>query len=369
MLGYDRATNFYLYETRYFDSGQAQFGERNQGGAPRTGYSNFGNPDLRWETSHELNLGIEGMAFNESLMFEFNYFNEIRDDIIYDNPFSIYSPTFGNQYIPQNLGKIENNGVDGKVSYSGGAGDFRYTIGTNFLYVKNKVIEANAIHNPEGYRDVRGKSSDVIFGYVSKGLFKDKNQVSSAPFQTLGEYGVGNIQYEDLDGDGVITEQDQKVIGNNFPRTSFGVSLNINYKGFGLSVLGTSELGVDYIKNSTYYRNSGEGKYSVIALDRFHPVNNPNGSQPALTTKYPSNDYQASTFWIQDASFFRLKNAEISYTFSKDTRIAKIIRLYLRGTNLFVLSNVKDLDPEVPDSGVNNYPLFRTLTGGLTVGF
>ena len=177
------------------------------------------------------------------------------------------------------------------------------------------------------------------------------------------------MSYQDLNNDGVVNEQDRTVIGNNFPRASFGVNLDATYKGFGLSILGTSELGVDMIKNNAYFRNSGQDKYSVLATDRFHPVNNPNGTQPILTTQNSINDNAASTFWLESASFFRMKNVELSYTFSNDLWTVKKMRFYVRGTNLFVISNIKDLDPEVPNSGVSNYPLFRTVTGGVTLGF
>lgn len=136
-----------------------------------------------------------------------------------------------------------------------------------------------------------------------------------------------------------------------------------------MSVLGVADSGVDMIKSNSYYRNNGEGKYSVLASDRFHSVNNPNGTQPILTTLNPINDTVSSTFWMENAAFFRLKNVELSYSFSNDLWLAKTTRFYIRGTNLFVLSSVKDLDPEVPNSGVTNYPLFRTLTAGVSVAF
>ncbi|WP_161554579.1 SusC/RagA family TonB-linked outer membrane protein [Sinomicrobium soli] len=368
MMGYDRATGFYLFNTRFTDGGNVNFGERNQQGVGRTVYNSLGNPDLKWETSTELNLGVEGLFFNRSLAVEANYFNEVRDDIIFNSPSSIYSATFY-PYTPHNLGKVVNNGIDGKITYYGSSGNFRYDIGANFLYVKNRVVKADAIDHPDTYLNVEGNPSDAIFGYVSDGLFRSDEAVANSPYQALGPYKTGNISYRDLNNDGIVNEQDRKIIGNSFPRTSIGINANFKYKGFGMSLLGTSELGVDFMRNSTYYRNSGEGKYSVLARDRFHPVNNPGGNLPALTTYNPTNDYQGSTFWIQDASFFRMKNVEVSYTFSNDTWTVRNIRVYLRGTNLFVLSKEKDLDPEVPASGVDNYPLMRIVTGGLTIGF
>ncbi len=369
LLGYDRATDFYLYDTRYSNNGNQSFGERNQGGAGRTGFNNFGNPDLRWETSYEFNVGAEGWLVDRSLKFEVNYFNTLRDDIIYNNPASVFSDISGGFNPPQNLGRVSNQGIDGSITYLGKSGDFKYDLGANFLIVKNKLKENNTINNPNAYLDPRGYSTDAIFGYVAEGLFRSQDEVEAHPFQTLGDYGVGNIKYKDLDGDGVITDQDRTVVGNSFPRASIGFQAYLQYKRWAVSLLTTTELGVDFVKNNAFYRNAGEGKYSTLALDRFHPVNNPSGDQPALTTTNAANDFRTSSFWVDSASFLRLKNAEISYTIKGDTYFAKMLRLHIRGTNLFIISDEKDLDPEVPNSGVNNYPLFRTITGGVTVGF
>ncbi|MCG1035815.1 SusC/RagA family TonB-linked outer membrane protein [Polaribacter sargassicola] len=369
VLGYDANTDFYLYETRYSNNGSMSFGERNSTSSARIGFDNFGNPDLKWEKSKEYNIGIEGLAFNKSVQFEFNYFNQRRTDIIYSSPSSNTSGTIGYVKIPENLGELKNQGFDGSINWLKNYGDFKFNIGGNFLISKNKVISADVIDNMDTYLNATGQASDVIFGYVSNGIFKTQEEVDAAPFQALGDYGVGNLSYQDLNDDGIINEQDRKVIGNSFPRASFGINLNTEYKGFGLSVLGVADTGVDMIKNNVYYRNFGQGKYSVLASDRFHPVNNPNGTQPKLTTLTPLNDNVTSTFWLDNAAFFRLKNVELSYTFSNDSWIVKNTRFYVRGTNLFVLSGVKDLDPEVPNSGVTNYPLFRTVTAGLSLAF
>lgn len=150
-------------------------------------------------------------------------------------------------------------------------------------------------------------------------------------------------------GDKIIDSRDKKAIGNSFPRTSFGVDFNLGYKGWNLYVLGTAELGMDKLMTNTYFWNKGEGKYSVQALDRYHPVNNPEGSYPRLTTTEGTNNFVNSTFWIQNGSFFRLKNVELSYTFGMEHKkiLCKRIKVFARGTNLFVISNEKNLDPEV----------------------
>src|SRR5690606_31597702 len=153
----------------------------------------------------------------------------------------------------------------------------------------------------------------------------------------------------------------------SFPRTTLGINVNINYKGFGLYLLGTSELGVHAMRNNSYYWSQGEDKYSVFVRDRFHPANNPTGSVPALTSLAALNDFRSSTFWMEDASFFRLKNVQLSYTIANAAWVVKQLRFYVRASNVFVISAIKELDPEALNAGVNRYPVFRTVTGGLAL--
>src|SRR5690606_6161745 len=103
-----------------------------------------------------------------------------------------------------------------------------------------------------------GLPSDALFGLVSNGIIRDETQLANRPAQAMGPYGIGSLGYEDLNGDGVVNEQDQTKIGNSFPRTTLGINVQLNYKGFGLFVLGTSGLGLDVLKNNSYYWNDGE---------------------------------------------------------------------------------------------------------------
>lgn len=150
-----------------------------------------------------------------------------------------------------------------------------------------------------------------------------------------------------------------------------GIDFNVSYKGWGLYLQGYSELGVHTWATNAYYWNNGEGKYSKLALDRYHPANNPTGSYPRLTTTAGENNFRNSSFWLKNASFFRMKNVELSYTFNQfsPSSVVKKMKVFARGANLFVLSSVKDLDPELLNAGVTNYPVTRTFTGGVSFVF
>jgi TonB-linked SusC/RagA family outer membrane protein len=369
ILGYDRATAFYLFDDRWGNNGTYTLGEANAGNTvPRTSLNLIGNPDLKWEKSRELNIGVEARMFDNNVSLEFNYFNELRYDMVI-NPFNIYSTFSGGLYPRLNIGETFNNGVEGQITWQNKIGEVDLRLGGNFIFSKNDVLaNESLIFNEQNLNSIN-QSSDIVFGYLANGLFKNQAEVDAAPKQTLGQYGVGDISYADLNGDNIIDERDRKVIGNNFPRTSIGLDVNLKYRGIGLYVLGTSELGVNNMRDNNYYRNNAESKYSILALDRFHPVNNPDGNMPRLTTYSGSNNNVASTYWIENANFFRLKNVELSYDLAAGGKTVQNYRFFARGTNLFVLSDNKDLDPEVINAGVTNYPLYRTFTLGASVNF
>jgi TonB-linked SusC/RagA family outer membrane protein len=368
ILGYDRATDFYLFNNRWYDNGNIGFNERNQNNILRSSIDLIGNPELEWEKAREMNFGVEGLAFNQRLQFEFNYFDELRYDIII-NPTSLYTGLHGGLLPFTNFGETSNKGLEGAVNWRQSIGDLQIQIGGNFIYSKNKILKTNEILHPDEYLRQTGMPSDAIFGYVSEGLFTDQSQVDTHDPQIFGNYGPGDIAYTDLNNDNVIDSNDREMIGNNFPRTTLGIDMDLTYKGFGLYVLGTSELGVNQMLNNSYYWNYGEGKYSAMVRDRWHAVDNPDGTYPRLTTTNGDNNFRGSTFWLEDASFLRLKNVELSYTITKASDFAKSYRFYVRGTNLLVLSKIKDLDPEVVNAGVTDYPVLRTITGGVSFKF
>jgi TonB-linked SusC/RagA family outer membrane protein len=368
VLGYEGGTAFYLYDSRFNNNGTYPFGETNNTKPFQiSSLGIIGNPDLQWEKSREINIGIEGLAFKNKINFEFNYFNNLRYDIAI-NPGNDYSALAGGLYPRLNNGRVANSGVEGNINYQTKIGQVNFNIGGNFIYSKNNVKANNDVLFIDDNLRTINQPSDVIFGYVARGLFKSQAEINAAPFQTLGAYQVGDIAYQDLNNDNIIDGRDRKIIGNNFPRAALGLNMQFKYKNFGLYVLGTSELGVDRILDNSYYRNGGEGKYSTLALQSYSSTN-PNGIYPRLSTVSRSNNNSTSTFWLQSASFFRLKNAELSYSIGNTNATVKNYSFFLRGTNLFVLSTNKDLDPEVLNSGVTNYPIYRTLTLGASVKF
>ncbi len=370
ILGYDAATSFLLYENLWSDNGSTAFGEKNKTSATVKDVNIWGNPDLGWEKAREINVGLEGVAFDKRLFFEANYFNEYRYDIV-DIVDENYSGIYGDFTMYTNYEAVTNQGFELGLAWMDKKGDLSYTLGLNATYAKNEFTIKDEVAYPE-WRQEEGKPTNVIMGYESLGLFGKDVNLASAPDQSAlgGSYGEGDIAYKDQNNDGVIDELDKVDLGVSFPTTQLGLTLDLNYKRFGLYVLGTASFGVTKQLTNTYYQNYGNLKYSTLAWDAYHPIRNPQGTQPALTTTDSQNNTVTSDFWTESGNFFRLKNVELSYTLDfKPSSVIKKSKFFVRGNNLLVLSKIDDLDPEAPNGGVTNYPVLRMLTGGVSVSF
>lgn len=367
LLGFDSATSHLLYERVWEQSGSFRFGTTANGStAYITNFIRNANPDLKWEKSLEMNLGVEGLFFGSRLKVEADWFRETHYDIIGLND-AAHGDYIGDFVTYKNMGSVFNQGIDAAVEWTDSKGDFTYSVGANVLWSKNKVLEWDQVLHGETYRYTVGNSTDAMFGHVAEGLFGKDVPLEGHEQQAFGHYQEGDIAYSDLNGDGVVDGRDVKVLGNTFPRTTLGINIDLRYRGWGLYILGYAELGVYKWASNSYYWNYGENAYSVLALDRWHPVNNPDGSYPRLTTTDDANNWQNSTFWLKKTDWFRLKNIELSYTFDNfRNSLLKDIKVFVRGANLFVLSSVPELDPELLDAGLTNYPVTRTFTIGAT---
>jgi hypothetical protein len=181
---------------------------------------------------------------------------------------------------------------------------------------------------------------------------------------------VGNIKYEDLNGDKVIDKYDRVVIGNSSPRLMYGANFKVGYKAFDLyaSFLGYGKYDRLITEDNSYFHAYQDRKYSNAVVDGL-----PNGNEhPLLTTSTPTNDTQTSSYWIANGSFLKLKNVSLSYTLpqsvSNAVRLGEV-KLYVYGSNLFTVSKIKELEPESLKAGISDYPLFSTYAMGLSISF
>ncbi len=320
-----------------------------------------------------INIGTQGELFGRSISFEVNYFNEKNYDKISNMAASTPTIIGSTQFLPAvNYGEDTRWGIDGMIQYSKSVGDFNFSLGANAMYMRAKYLVVDEPDALEEYKKLAGKDMDLFWMYQADGLYQNPGEITSSGItQSWGAVQPGDIRYVDYNGDDVIDEYDIQTTGAHSPRFFYGVNLSAGYKGFNLSVLGQGVANGDVMLNSSRYFwvNGTKQNYSELMLDRFPVTNN----YPRLTT-LSLNNYQNSTFWLGNAAYFRLRNVELSYTLPAALagRMAMTnFRVFARGTNLFVLSELKkyDVDPERINAGITGYPIFKTVTLGVSCKF
>ncbi len=370
MLGYDRSNAYPITVNRWDNTNNVVFGDGNSGKSyPVVNLITYGSPLLDWEESTELNIGIEGATFHSRLQYEANVFMENRTNIatiVNEN----YSLLHGNFLPTENYLEVNNKGFEMMLQWSDAIENLHYSVGTNMLYAKNIYTQKDEVFYTDEYRRTEGLPTDVIMGFVSEGLFSSATEIDNDHRQNLGTHtSIGDLNYKDLNNDLIVDELDQKAIGNSTPRFTFGVNVKLNYKGLGFYALGTGAMGYDVdLKN--YYYHSGSEKYNIHAREAYNLTSN-TGTLPRLTTTGRAANSKTSDFWLYKGDYFRLKNVELSYTLRNPSASALInkTKFFVRGTNLFVLSDIKDVDPEVPMAGISNYPVLSTYSAGLSINF
>jgi hypothetical protein len=263
----------------------------------------------------------------------------------------------------ENYGKYQTQGAELGINYNTKIGDLGIRAEANFAYAVPKTITVDELNYEESYRKLSDKPTDAMFGYVALGLFADQNEINTSPFQTFGTVKPGDIKYQDLNGDDVIDDRDQKMIGNSSARFQTGVNISLSYKKFELFMLGSGQTGDHTYYTSAYYWVYGDRKYSEVVMDRWTPATAATASYPRLTSLSNSNNFRNSTFWLYENNWFNLNTAQLTYSFPDNFIGLKNLRLYVRGSNLLMISKIKDKSQLT----IGSTPQMRTISFGLNV--
>ena len=362
----------YLYRTEWYRGIGASFGSAE--GATETisttYMSQYGNEDLSWGTIRQFDIGMEAVLFKSRLKFQLDYYNIIKDGIITT---AVISDVIGAKKYYDNINKNKYWGIDGTVTWSEQLKDFNYSIGVNFGYNTSEVLAFNEVNNPYPWMNRTGERVGEIYGFEALGVFKDANEINNAPTQYLGEVQPGNLRYKNLnpeDDDKVEAKTDEKAIGNNTPLFKLGMPVTLKYKNIEFYMLGVGYFGQDInTVNHPYFHAQGEQKYSNYVAQNAWTNG---GANPKLTTASSPNDNTVSSHWIQDASFFKIKNIELSIDLSsvlakKNDKTG--CKLFVRATNIYTATSFDTLDPENPYGGVSTFATMSTLTAGLKLSF
>lgn len=340
-----------------------------------------GNPDLKWETTTQTNVGLDFGLINNSLSVSMDYYIKKTKDMLTIPP--TLSVEGENAARWMNTGDMENKGFELTIDYrSPEYGDFSWGANLNLSRYKNKLVKYNnMVKNVGGdVRLIEGEPMGVYYGYVVDGIFQNKDQVSNHAIQQGAD--VGRLMYRDIDGNGVINDKDQCIIGDPNPDFTAGLNLDLRWKGFTLSAFFTGEFGFDVYnttKRQLDFMSSGiiSTNRGVDILNAWSETNT-NSSIPAISVVDNNNEMRMSTYYVEDGTYVKMKYLKLQYSFP--TNILKKIKaeslnVYAQVENVFTATGYSGLNPELPLGGygarIDNgpYPTPRTYTFGVNVQF
>lgn len=359
------------------------------GGQPQSAYYTGGyiHDNLTWSRTHTYNFGMELRAFQGKLGIEFDWFYKLTSRILESDSGGTYAPSLGgNNPAWLNSGRVDNRGFELTLRH---ANSFRngwsYALTGNLSWARNRVLSRRIADDHPSYRAILGEPLGSIYGFQALGLFQTQEQVDNYPTAPSGWAGLGEIMYKDIDGDGKIDrDHDYVKIGRSTtPEMSFSLNMDVAWKNISLSVLWQGVALCDYqlsglygnghTDNTMYTRPFyGDGNAAYYLVENSWRPDHTNAEYPRLHAITNSNNANASTWWIRNGAYLRLKDVRLSYALPKKL-LSKIgierTSIYVAGTNLLTFSAFKYIDPENP--GINNgyYPQQRTYSIGLNLTF
>ncbi len=353
------------------------------GAAPSRSY----NPDIKWEKNEQLDIGFDGSVLGNRLGFSVDvYQRRSKDLILYVAP-PFVSGTY--ESVPFNTGTLQNRGID--ISLNGKIvthNEFNWNANAILSTYKNKVVSLGlAAPLDNGFtritggslRTTQGLPANYFYGFVTEGIFQTWAEVAAHAVQTAGtdpttSTAPGDIKFKDINGDGIINDQDRANIGNANPTFTYGLTNTFTYKNFELSVFVQGSQGNKVLNFSRWYTEGGvsNGNYSNDVIGRWTAAGT-SSKMPRLTLNDPNGNNRVSDRFVEDGSYLRIKNVRFAYTIPTkwaDRMKLKKTQLYLSAQNLITLTNYSGMDPEI-GGGVDLgfYPQARTLLVGVTVDF
>jgi len=345
-------------------------------------YLMLANQGITWEVAKKHDVGVDFSLFHNKFSGTIDYFHETREGIFMTRRYIPEIVGVSNSNQPSaNVGKVRSSGVDGNIAFTEKIGDVNFTLRGNFTYSKNKILEYDEQYSHYDYSRQAGFRVDQARGLVALGLFKDYDDIRYSPDQSSlkGDFEIapGDIKYKDINGDGKIDDNDIVPIASTTkPNLIYGFGLSASWKGFDFNVLfqgvGKSSF---FINGFTVYPFSQKSWGNILtdvkgnywSLGENEDIH---AKYPRLTYGNNSNNNRASTYWLRDGSYMRLKNLEIGYTLPKSlvsSMHIQNIRVYFMGTNLLTFSDFDLWDPELGSSNGQQYPLSKTYTIGMTI--
>ena len=387
----------------YGSYGNYSFGNSKDTYTPGAYPKRLASPDLTWETSEQTNVGIDARFLNSRLAFTFDWYNKKTKDLLVDVP---VDPTTGFRTMKKNAGTVENKGIEIALDWHDKMGsDFRYNVGWNMAYNHNEVTKVNSnqkynnggndlLAQNTGYmaRFEEGHPIGYFWGYKTAGVIQNHQDLETY-VSTLKDHDPanskqgaslkpGDLKFVDVNGDGVINDDDKTDLGNPMPDVTMGINLGASYKGFDLSVTGYAALGQQVARSYRKFTDGEQENYTTEVYSYWNGEGTSN-KYPLLARMNEGANWQTiSDIYVENASYFRLQNLTVGYDFKNIWKNCPFqqLRLYFAAQNLFTITGYKGMDPEngialnssepwVTGVDVGNYPQPRTFMFGVNVKF
>ncbi|MBD0256565.1 MAG: TonB-dependent receptor, partial [Cytophagales bacterium] len=383
------------------------FGTGSQAAAPGVGPNNLGNPDIKWETTEQTDIGLDASFLNGRLSLTADYFIRNTFDILLQVPVPANLGAPENKVI-RNLGEVQNKGFELALGWNDTRGRFTYGISGNLTTLQNKVTSlgsgqaVNTVINAGGAelasRVEQGEPIAYFYGFKTDGLFRTQAEIDEAnerAKQITGnadavfQGGVvpGDRRFLDINNDGVIDQKDRTKIGSPIPGLTYGLNVNLGYRGFDFTLFlqGVSDVDIMNGTRRQLYdlRNfNGQGVQNVSRdmLNRWAP-DNTETDVPRITYATTPNNIRGSDFYVENGAFLRARNMQLGYVLPGGlTRRFGVerLRVYVAAQNLFTITDYTGFDPEIGDYNQDalksrfdqgSYPQARTFLGGLSLQF
>jgi TonB-dependent starch-binding outer membrane protein SusC len=329
------------------------------------------NPNITWEVAEISNIGLDGTLWKGLFGFTVDLFKQKRSNILAKRDLAVPFNT-GLTLPNENIGVVENKGIEVELNHSKTFSDFSYRVAGNVAYAKNKVIDISEPQNVPEWQKAEGHVIGADRFYNALGIIRTSEELASIP--VMGGTKVGDLKYEDVDGDGKITDADMvRLDKTNTPQVTFGFNMSLSYKSFSLwaNIAGQTQAW------QYFHKYSKEGGYN--ALEDLLANRYTTGSMDSKYPIIPSSETETmdvsgfhSTFWLMDASFVRLKTLELSYTLPV-ALLSKVniqtMRVFINGNNLLTFDKLKWYDPEGNSTGGDFYPQSKIFNIGINVSF
>ena len=349
----------------YFRDNYTSFASRMEGHLPGRRVS--------YEKTQMFNVGIESQLF-QKIAFNVDVFSNKTYDIMVSKEGTI-SSMLGviPSYIPD--GEVKNKGVELGLRIGDQTGDFKYAIGGQFSFVRNKIVNMNEAPLPHDYMKATGRPVEQFFGLETIGFFKDQADINQSPKQLFYTVYPGDLKYKDQNGDGQIDQNDVIALGYStlVPEIYYSATLDLEYKGIGISALfqGIGNYSRYLNTQGLYWPLMGNGNISEHYLDSYWKPGaaNTDVKYPRLTTLESRNNYRPNSVFIADASYFKLRYAELFYKLPISL-ISKFkldgCKVFVRGMDLFSIDQIKVTDPEATGA---DYPALKSYHLGFSINF